>query len=61
MLREVVPEEVDFALGDLLAALEGQANLVVEMANELGMEDGTYLLFCEIFFRLRSTFFNQAK
>ena len=61
MLRAVVPEEDDLALGDFLAALDGQANDVVEMAKELGMEDGTYLLFCATFLGLRSTFLNQAK
>ena len=61
MRHTVMPEEHDLALGDLLAALDQKFYNIIEMAKQLGMRDGTYLLFCESFLGLRSTFFSQAK
>ena len=61
VLQAVVPEEHDFALGDLLGPLDDQLDYIVEMSPELVMGADTYLLLCGSLSELMCAFLNQAK
>ena len=61
VLRAVVPEEHDLALGDQLGPGDHELDYIVEMPTGLEMMMGTYLLLCLSFLGFTSAFLNQAK
>ena len=61
VLRAVVPEEHDLALGDQLGPGNHELDYIVEMPTGLGTMMGTYLLLCLSFLGFTSAFLNQAK